>query len=209
MGVFPVPHRLYLHELLVKGAREALAATVDPLSEIICNGSVVCGGMLKGSNRQIEAARVAITRHVSPRLVDCELTCIDSQPIDIERARAHGMDVGCICTFTPRSAARAGEVFDFFAHEGIGFVMVRSQRRGTVVLAEDGALELASGQVTGADPLAAFGRGAAEVLGGYMGDPIFKKVNDSAMASMRDTANWLSLADTPYVAQRTRVLSSM
>ena len=41
----------------------------------------------------------------------------------IERARAHGMDAGCICTFTPRSAARAEDVFDFFAHEGIGFSM--------------------------------------------------------------------------------------
>ena len=39
----------------------------------------------------------------------------------IKRARAHGIDVGCICTFTHRSAERAEEVFDFFAHEGIGF----------------------------------------------------------------------------------------
>ena len=45
---------------------------------------------------------IAITRHVSPRLVDCELTCIDSQPIDIERARAQHAayvqtlaDLGC------------------------------------------------------------------------------------------------------------------
>ena len=39
----------------------------------------------------------------------------------IERARARGMEVGCICTFTPRSAASAEEVFGFFAREGIGF----------------------------------------------------------------------------------------
>jgi uncharacterized protein len=39
----------------------------------------------------------------------------------VERARTHGMEVGCICTFTQRSAARAEEVFDFFAHERIGF----------------------------------------------------------------------------------------
>ena len=55
----------------------------------------------------------------------------------------------------------------------------------------------------------AYARGAKEVLDGYMGDPIFKKIYDSAMASMRDTAGWLSLADTPYVAQRSRVLGSL
>ena len=60
-----------------------------------------------------------------------------------------------------------------------------------------------------ADVWDAFGRGTAEVLGGYMGDPIFKKISDAAMASMRDTSNWLSLADTPYVAQRNRVLASL
>jgi TRAP-type mannitol/chloroaromatic compound transport system substrate-binding protein len=55
----------------------------------------------------------------------------------------------------------------------------------------------------------AYGRGAAEVLGGYMGDAMFKKISDSAMASMRDTAGWLSLADTPYTAQRARVLGML
>jgi uncharacterized protein len=39
----------------------------------------------------------------------------------IERARAHGLEVGYICTFTARSAERAEEVFDFFRCEGLGF----------------------------------------------------------------------------------------
>jgi uncharacterized protein len=39
----------------------------------------------------------------------------------IERARAHGLDVGCICTFTSESALRANEVFDFFVREGLNF----------------------------------------------------------------------------------------
>ncbi|MEL6643876.1 MAG: ABC transporter substrate-binding protein [Pseudomonadota bacterium] len=55
----------------------------------------------------------------------------------------------------------------------------------------------------------AFGKGATEVLGGYMDDPLFKKVSDSAMGSMRDTSAWLSLADSPYTAQRDRVLGAM
>lgn len=40
---------------------------------------------------------LAITRHVSPRLAECELTCIDAQPIDLARARAqHAAYVGVL-----------------------------------------------------------------------------------------------------------------
>jgi TRAP-type mannitol/chloroaromatic compound transport system substrate-binding protein len=50
---------------------------------------------------------------------------------------------------------------------------------------------------------------AREVLGGYRGDPLYDTGLDSAMASMRATSGWLSVADTPYVEQRTRVLQDM
>ncbi|RME43070.1 MAG: TIGR04083 family peptide-modifying radical SAM enzyme, partial [Chloroflexi bacterium] len=39
----------------------------------------------------------------------------------IERARVHGLNVGCICTFTAQSALHADEVFDFFLSQGLGF----------------------------------------------------------------------------------------
>jgi uncharacterized protein len=39
----------------------------------------------------------------------------------IERARTHGLSVGCICTFTSQSAPHAEEVFDFFVHTGLSF----------------------------------------------------------------------------------------
>ncbi len=39
----------------------------------------------------------------------------------IERARAHGLDVGAICTFTAGSVAHAPEIFDFFVREGLNF----------------------------------------------------------------------------------------
>jgi hypothetical protein len=42
-------------------------------------------------------------------------------------------------------------------HPGIGFVLVRSQHRGPVVIGADGEVELATGRVTGTDPLAQFG----------------------------------------------------
>ena len=39
----------------------------------------------------------------------------------IERARAHGLDVGAICTFTAQSAPHAAEIFDFFLVAGLNF----------------------------------------------------------------------------------------
>lgn len=39
----------------------------------------------------------------------------------IERARARGLDVGCICTFTAQSAPRYNQVFDFFVRAGLNF----------------------------------------------------------------------------------------
>jgi uncharacterized protein len=39
----------------------------------------------------------------------------------IERARAHGLDVGAICTFTAVSVPHAPEIFDFFVREGLNF----------------------------------------------------------------------------------------
>lgn len=39
----------------------------------------------------------------------------------IEYARAQGLSIGCICTFTRRSARRADEVFTFFLEQGLGF----------------------------------------------------------------------------------------
>jgi uncharacterized protein len=39
----------------------------------------------------------------------------------IERARAHGIDVGAICTFTEQSVPHATKIFDFFVREGLNF----------------------------------------------------------------------------------------
>jgi uncharacterized protein len=41
----------------------------------------------------------------------------------IDLARKHGLNIGCICTFTAQSAPKAGEVFDFFVREGLSFTM--------------------------------------------------------------------------------------
>lgn len=39
----------------------------------------------------------------------------------LERARKHGVDAGCICTFTAQSAPHTQEIFDFFLREGLNF----------------------------------------------------------------------------------------
>lgn len=61
---------------------------------------------------------LAITRHVSPRLADCELTCIDAQPIDLERARAQHAayvrvlrDLGCEVVELPAEPNLPDSVF--------------------------------------------------------------------------------------------------
>ncbi|MEI7826538.1 MAG: radical SAM protein [Euryarchaeota archaeon] len=41
----------------------------------------------------------------------------------IERARSHGIEVGCICTFTPSSLPDLGEIFDFFMSESLHFTI--------------------------------------------------------------------------------------
>jgi uncharacterized protein len=41
----------------------------------------------------------------------------------LERARAHGLDVGVICTFTEQTVGSADEIFDFFADTGIHFTV--------------------------------------------------------------------------------------
>jgi hypothetical protein len=47
------------------------------------------------------------------------------------------------------------------AHPGVGFLLIRSTRRGAVVLGRSGANYLDEGVVEGEDPLAPFGSGAA------------------------------------------------
>lgn len=39
----------------------------------------------------------------------------------IERALKHGLDVGCICTFTAKSFPRTDEIFDFYVRKGLNF----------------------------------------------------------------------------------------
>ncbi|WP_172295870.1 TRAP transporter substrate-binding protein [Pseudoruegeria sp. HB172150] len=55
----------------------------------------------------------------------------------------------------------------------------------------------------------AFGSASMEVLNQYTGDDIFKKIHESAQASMRSTSGWLSQSDSAYAAQRNRVLAAM
>ena len=63
------------------------------------------------------------------------------------------------------AAAYPGLVPSLVAHPGVGFITVRTDDRGTVVLGRHGTRYLEDGRVEGTDPLAAFGPSAArEVL---------------------------------------------
>ena len=52
----------------------------------------------------------------------------------------------------------------------------------------------------------AFGKASQEVLDQYTSDELFKKIHDSAQASMRASSGWLSVSDSAYANQRNRVL---
>jgi hypothetical protein len=63
------------------------------------------------------------------------------------------------------TAVYPGLVPSLVAHPGVGFITVRTDQRGTVVLGRHGTRYLEDGRVEGADPLAEFGPSAArEVL---------------------------------------------
>ena len=70
------------------------------------------------------------------------------------------------------------------SHPGIGFVCTRTSSDGPVVLGRDGVHRLGSGQITGADPLAAFGpQAAADLLShdscDHVGDLVINSRLDS------------------------------
>ena len=71
------------------------------------------------------------------------------------------------------------------AHEGIGFVMVRSEANGPVVLGSGGAHCLTTGAIDGQDPLAPFGLSAAEDLRRL---DQFENAGDIVLNSMYDPA---------------------
>ncbi|MEQ8922805.1 MAG: TRAP transporter substrate-binding protein DctP [Roseovarius sp.] len=52
----------------------------------------------------------------------------------------------------------------------------------------------------------AFGRASEEVHAENMGDELYKKIYDSAMASMKSSSAWIQTSTGAYVAQRDRVL---
>jgi hypothetical protein len=53
--------------------------------------------------------------------------------------------------------AYPGLVDDLVAHDGVGLVLVKTEREGSVVFGRDGSHRVADGAVTGDDPLARYG----------------------------------------------------
>lgn len=78
-----------------------------------------------------------------------------------------------------------GTIDGLLAHEGIGFVMVRSEAHGPVVLGRAGTHDLETGHVEGQDPLAEFGAYAADDLHRL---DTFENVGDIVVNSIYDPA---------------------
>jgi len=62
-------------------------------------------------------------------------------------------------------ASYPGLIQGLVGHPGIGFIMVRSEKHGPLVMGRDGIHYLADGHIDGTDPLAVFGDHAARHLG--------------------------------------------
>ncbi len=79
----------------------------EPLCELFAEHGVSIGTSLDGPEAVCDAQRGA---GYSARTT-----------AGIALARLHGLDVGCICTFTRQSAPRALEILDFFTDAGLSF----------------------------------------------------------------------------------------
>jgi len=52
----------------------------------------------------------------------------------------------------------------------------------------------------------AFGRASQAVHAENLGDPLYKRIHDGVMASMRASSNWIARSEGDYTAQRSRVM---
>jgi uncharacterized membrane protein YvlD (DUF360 family) len=126
------------------GAKWLARATRDRL---------VDGDVVLGPNRDaVRDSRVDASGHAAVVLASGGLGLI-SLP-----ERKHRLTIGEIEALHPRLVSTLAE------HPGIGFVMVRADGDGAVVLGADGSRHLADDRVTGEDPLRDFGPTAADHL---------------------------------------------
>jgi hypothetical protein len=68
-------------------------------------------------------------------------------------------------------------------HEGVGFIMVRSEEHGPLVISQDGMRDLETGEIEGNDPLEHFGEHAAANLRELDG---YEHIGDIFIISMYD-----------------------
>ena len=116
-------------------------------------GHLVDGEVVLGPNREaVEESRRDASKHAAVVLASGGLGLI-SLP-----HRQHRMSIGEIESLYPRLIKTLVE------HPGIGFVMVRADDGGAIVLGGNGTRRLDDDAVTGADPLLDYGPNAADHL---------------------------------------------
>jgi uncharacterized membrane protein YvlD (DUF360 family) len=114
---------------------------------------IVDGDVVLGPNREAaEESRRDASEHAAVVLASGGLGLISLPESE------HRLSIGEIQTRHPRLIDTLVE------HPGIGFVMVRADGEGAVVLGRDGSRRLSDDRVTGEDPLRDFGANAADHL---------------------------------------------
>jgi uncharacterized membrane protein YvlD (DUF360 family) len=156
--------------------REACDAEVKALTGASADDSDEAGGQLKAALTEAatgDSAPARAVRTLSGRRAEIEETTTPAPEQELPEIVV--MASGCLGLVTfPRLPGRVSRaVIDshypallpsLLTHPGIGFVLVRDDDRGDLVLGGDGEHQLNDGAVTGADPLAPFGpRAAAHV----------------------------------------------
>lgn len=147
------------------GEDEAASYMGATLTELRRDDTVTARAVRAATERRTDDGVVAGPAHGAEQ----------AEPVGDEPPELSVMASGCLGLISfPREPGRVsaerlealhpGLLDTLRAHPGIGFVMVRSEHSGAVVLGAEGSHRLADGAVEGTDPLAVFGPAAAANL---------------------------------------------
>ena len=138
---------------------EALEYIAATLSEVAAGDSPGAGVVRRATRRRTSDGEVHLGSTIShtdgkelPDVVVLASGCLGSVSFPREPGRL---------TLERIEELHPGLVVKLAEHEGIGFVLVRSQARGALAIGADGVHELDSGHIEGVDPLTPFGPNAA------------------------------------------------
>jgi uncharacterized membrane protein YvlD (DUF360 family) len=119
------------------------------------SGRMAEGTVALGPNREAIAAQEQTEAGERPETIVMASGCLGLVYFARSRTRLDAEEI---------ERLHPGLLAGLAAHPGIGFVMVRSEHEGAVVLGDDGRRRLSDDEVSGTDPLLAYGPNAAAHL---------------------------------------------